>query len=113
MKSFDNEYLMKCIPTGEKNAIPMSTLALFLNLSERELRSVVLRARKDGCLIATSTNGYFQPETENEMLTYYRTRFTAAMSTLASLKATRNRLKAAGVDVECIENRGRRHGKEK
>ena len=102
--------IMQFIPKSPER-VSMAQLARQAGTDERSIRAAVLAARKAGEVIAADKTGYFIPATDAEMREYYHARHKAALSTLASLKATRQKLKAVGVDVAKLE--GRTNGKEK
>ena len=71
--SKDSPYyvLLGFIPVGKENAVSMSTLSRFLNLDERQVRQLVLNARKTGLIIASGKAGYYIPYDREELLKYY------------------------------------------
>lgn len=85
------------IPTGEERAISMAALARALDITERDVRKAILQARMAGSIIAGTGSGYFIPDTDEELLTYYRIAKARGLTTLASLKATRRELKERGI----------------
>ncbi len=62
--------LLDLIPHGEENAVSMKTLASVLNIECRSVRQMVLDARIKGAVICSSSAGYFQPETHEELFRY-------------------------------------------
>lgn len=89
--------IIDMIPTGEDHAVSMPSLARALDVSEREVRQIVLRARMAGGIIAGTASGYFIPDSDEELLAYYRMAEARSLTTLASLKATRHELKRRGI----------------
>ncbi|MBQ7536288.1 MAG: hypothetical protein IJT43_11825 [Stomatobaculum sp.] len=61
--------LLKNIPYGKKNAIPMKVLAAKMGVSDRKLRAMIKEARIDRALIALGKGGkgYYRPETKEEL----------------------------------------------
>ncbi len=81
------------IPIGRENAIPMRTIASALGVNAREVRQAILDARLDGVIICSGMYGYYYPDTDTDILHYYKRTRSRALKTLASLKATRQRVK--------------------
>ena len=80
-----HDRLMMMIPHGEENAVSMRELARLCSASPREVRKMVEVARCDGMIIASSDQGYFIPESKEELLAYYRCvkcRIATAIKTL-------------------------------
>ena len=88
------EKIFATIPEGESNGIHMKELSARLGMTDREVRQLILDLRKAGYLIAASVNGYFKPTTRGEIRRFYNQRKAAALSTLESLKAAHEALKA-------------------
>ena len=93
-KNDKNERLFAMIPEGEGNALHMSELSARLGMEDREVRKRILDLRKAGYLIVASVNGYFRPTTRGEIRKFYHQRKKSAISTLQSVKAAREALKA-------------------
>ena len=89
--------LLDMIPYGEENARHMSDLANYFGVEERDIRREILHLRIRGTIIASSQNGYFIPETRQELYTYYRKAKGRALTTLRSLKRTRRILCGMGL----------------
>lgn len=92
----DKKYYQKTldlIPIGRSNAIPMKQLAFLLGVAPRDIRQAILDARLDGVIVCSGMEGYFFPETVDEMLEFLNAHYSRAMTTLASLKGTREKLK--------------------
>lgn len=74
MKNKNNsrhDKLLGLIPHGEGAAIPAECLRALLGLPDtRDVRRAVESARYDGYVICSSRDGYFQPETERELLAF-------------------------------------------
>lgn len=89
----------------------MRLLAELTGMNCRELRRAICSARIGGTVICASDDGYFSPETLEELRDYYKSRYRSAMTTLRGLKEVRRQLIENGVDVLSLE--GRKHGKKK
>lgn len=94
------EALIASLPTGEENAVSMRDLAVRFGTDERAIRKAIHEARESGVIICSGNSGYWIPDTEYQLVSFYRLAHSRAMSTLNSLKATRERLLEMGVDVE-------------
>ena len=66
------KWLTDSIPTGRRDAISMGHLARVHNLSGRKMRLAIERARRAGILICSCDNGYFMPETLEEIQEHAR-----------------------------------------
>lgn len=55
---------------GKKNAISMADLAHVVNIPERSLRLEILQARINGELICSCEQGYFMPESVDDIREY-------------------------------------------
>lgn len=66
------KWLTESIPAGRKEAVSMRYLAKIHGLTEREIRRAIEQARRDGMLICSSEQGYFLPETVQEIRAYTR-----------------------------------------
>jgi len=62
--------LIDRLPEGHENAVSMKTLADSFDMKPAELRSYVLSARLDNVLVLSGQNGFFLPETEEEIEEY-------------------------------------------
>lgn len=94
-ETFSDE-LVSILPHGEENAIKTKELSQYLGLSRRETRDEVLRARLEGKIICSSRHGYFLPETDDELLTFYLWMRKRCLVGLASLSQTRRLLVERG-----------------
>lgn len=91
--------LLQLIPKGKEHAISNRELASVLHTTKRELQRLVLQARLDENIIASGSNGYYIPQTDEEMMSYYKTQRKRAMTTLSSLRTVRRILKQKGIKV--------------
>ena len=90
------ERFLSMIPYGERDAIPMTKLASFMGVSERDVRRIVESARRDGNIVATCEGGYFIPETLEELKHYYHTALARIKTGSKELKAVRRVLEELG-----------------
>ena len=87
--------ILSVIPTGRENAISMREIADLLDLdSTRPVRKLINEARTDGTLICSGDNGYWLPESLEEVRDSYNRSRSMALSILASLKVQRLAVKA-------------------
>lgn len=56
--------------TGKRNAISMTDLAHVVNIPERSVRLEILQARINGELICSCDQGYFLPESVDDIREY-------------------------------------------
>lgn len=54
------------LPSAESDAVSMSDLACLMDISERDLRSLVERMRRDGIAVCSSDNGYWLPADDDK-----------------------------------------------
>lgn len=88
---------------GEANALPMRELARLVGVSERQVRKIIERERRNGSMILSSDNGYFLPlpDCERYEICRYIHRADARMVTnRKTLRAMKDRLK----ELEAQEN---------
>ena len=88
---------------GEANAMPMRELARLVGVSERQVRKIIERERRNGSMILSSDNGYFlpSPDCERYEICRYIHRADARMVTnRKTLRAMKDRLK----ELEAQEN---------
>lgn len=92
--------ILELIPKGMNNAISMHDISVLSGMDEREVRQSIFDARCNGTIICSSVNGYFFPETNTELLAWYRTVKKRGMASLESLKSARKQLLDAGIDPD-------------
>ncbi len=88
---------------GEANAMPMRELARLVGVSERQVRKIIERERRNGSMILSSDNGYFlpSPDCERYEICRYIHRADARMVTnRKTLRAMKDRLK----ELEALDN---------
>lgn len=88
---------------GEANAMPMRELARLVGVSERQVRKIIERERRNGSRILSSDNGYFlpSPDCERYEICRYIHRADARMVTnRKTLRAMKDRLK----ELEALDN---------
>lgn len=88
---------------GEANAMPMRELARLVGVSERQVRKIIERERRNGSRILSSDNGYFlpSPDCERYEICRYIHRADARMVTnRKTLRAMKERLK----ELEALDN---------
>lgn len=94
------ELVKSHLPTDKDNAVSMRSLAILCGITERDIRHVIHALRNEGEYICAGVRGYWITEDPDELQRYYKTARRRALSTLASLKPMRQRLKAAGMRTE-------------
>ena len=91
------ELILPHIGKGKKNAVCRRKIASVLETSKRNISQLVLNARLDGYIIASDNDGYYIPETDEELQSYYKMHRKRAVMALASLKAPRKELVRRGI----------------
>ena len=86
--------LIGLLPRGKTHAVSMAHLADYFSTSERDVRAMVYRARCEGAIICGDSNGYYLPETREELMRWYRLARKRSLSGLKALKAARQQLRA-------------------
>lgn len=105
--TFDKIKITDFIPKSP-GRISMSALAALLEISERDVRKLVLAERKRGTLIGADNDGYFIPTDTEELRTYYILAYSRAMTTLKSLTPVSNHLQNNGVDMKALRGQVRK-----
>ena len=77
---------MSVMPHGAGKARHMRDLSKYFGVDGRTLRQMIENARRDGCIICSSDDGYFIPDTDAEMAAYYRRTMCRVNTTLATLQ---------------------------
>lgn len=88
---------------GEANALPMRELARLVGVSERQMRKIIERERRNGSMILSPDNGYFlpSPDCERYEIRRYIHRADARMVTNRNtIRAMKDRLK----ELEALDN---------
>ena len=85
--------LIDLLPHGKSRAVSMKHLADVFGCTEREVRAMIHRARCDGSIICGDSNGYYLPETREELMRWYRLARKRSLSGLKALKAARQQLR--------------------
>ena len=92
---------MSLLHKGEQNAVSRKTLVSEMDMSDRMVRSIIEKARDEGCLILNKQDGrgYYLPESIDDIVFQYRQDTNRALSILKRRKHMRKILKEAGVEV--------------
>lgn len=85
--------ILSAIGNGSENARHKRQLVLLTGMNERALRKAIEHLRRQGFLIISNKNGYFYPETADELENYVRMVSKRARSTFYTLKSARRMLK--------------------
>ena len=93
------DILSKIIPFGKGNSVSMARLSAHFRTSERDIRAMIHRARCEGAIICGDEAGYYQPETQEELLHWYKLAKRRSLSGLKALKAARKRLREQGFEL--------------
>ena len=84
-----SQALCEALGRGRESSISSSELARYFNVDQRGLRQIVRDARCEGLIICSSVEGYFLPVDREEVLKWYRTAYSKAISGLEPLKCAR------------------------
>ena len=98
MKSAEDKkphWIMEYIPVGAEHSIHMKTLGNLLHIDTRAVRSLIHAARLNGEIICGTNDGYFQPQTEEELDRWIRRAEASVKSTCIALHSAK-RAKAEG-----------------
>lgn len=90
------EELFDYFPTGRETAISAKAAAELLHCSKRELRQLVTDLRLHGFIICSDVNGYYQPETGEELAAFYRAEISRLKTASKILKPVREKLERMG-----------------
>ena len=85
--------LIDLLPHGKSRAVSMKHLSDVFGCTERDVRSMIHRARCNGAAIAGDSAGYYIPETREELQRWVRLAKKRSLSGLKALKAARQQLR--------------------
>lgn len=85
--------ILSAIGSGSKNARHKMQLVCLTGMNERALRKAVEHLRRQGIVIISDENGYYYPQTADELENYVRMVSKRARSTFYTLKSARQMLK--------------------
>ncbi len=86
--------ILSAIGNGSKNARHKMQLVCLTGMSERTVRKSIEHLRRKGFVIISDENGYYYPETAEELEIYVQTVTRRAKSTFYTLQSARRMLKA-------------------
>ena len=85
--------LLEFIPFGSKNAIKRADLVMASGMSDREMRRCIEELRKETPIVNMQNGqGYFRPETEEELNHYIAQEKARATTILKNLRAAEKQL---------------------
>lgn len=95
------EQLMSYLHRGEANAISRDVLAAEMDMPDRAVRTLIEKARNEGCFILNKQNGkgYYLPSGIEDIYHQYKQDTNRALSILKRRKHMRQALKEAGLKV--------------
>lgn len=88
---------------GEANAMPMRELARLVGVSERQVRKIIERERRNGSMILSSDNGYFLPSPDcerYEIRRYIHWADARMVTNRKTIRVMKDRLK----ELEALDN---------
>ena len=103
----DFKALLELIPKGKENAISRKQLGTLIGETQREVSRTIHNARKAGHIICSSAQGYYKPQTDEELVEGYDKLWGPSISILSSLNPMRARLVDTGLIVETKEYKSR------
>ena len=95
------------IPKGEENAISVKALSDYFEVSAREVKSLILRARQNGymiCSLASEQKGYYKPTDIVEILKCYKMFEQRARTTESVLLSIREYLIHNGINPDTAKD---------
>lgn len=88
------------IPEGIENAISQADLAALLQVSKRQIRSLVNEARRHGAVICSTcdgiTGGYYLPNAPDEVKPYLRMQESRICSAAEAIKSCKEYMEKHG-----------------
>ena len=87
-----SERILQTIGTGESGAVSAEQLTMITGLTARELRKAVETLRRAGHVIISSDNGYYFPETVEELRRHINKESRRARSIFFTLSSARELL---------------------
>ncbi|MBE7011318.1 MAG: hypothetical protein E7415_01435 [Ruminococcaceae bacterium] len=84
--------ILNMLETGEKNAVHLKAIINRTELKNREARKCIEQLRRSGFVIVSNSNGYFIPETPEELQKYINQETHRAKSVFYTLKNARQLL---------------------
>ena len=89
----EHSIIMDNISTGEENVVSLAELCRITGIENRELRAIIAAERLKGAVICSSVNGYFYPETVQELQAYVHQERARSRSISQGLKSAEILLK--------------------
>lgn len=86
------------LPRGKAAAVKSCELQRIWNKDRRQVSAIIEDLRRSGEMICSCGNGYFLPETLQEVSDFYWNMYSRSMSILYTLKDTGKYLKDHGID---------------
>lgn len=98
---FHIDELMATLKHGHENAVSRHRLCYEMDMSDREIRKLIEKARDEGCLILNNQDGkgYFLPASIEDVRKQYVQDKNRAMSILKRQKHMRRLLKERNIPV--------------
>lgn len=85
--------ILDMLKTGEKNAVHLKSIMKKTELKNRGVRKCIEHLRRSGTVIISNKNGYFKPETPDELQKYINQEEHRAKSVFYTLKNARQLMK--------------------
>lgn len=85
--------ILDMLKTGERNAVHLKSIMKKTELKNRGVRKCIEHLRRSGTVIISNKNGYFKPETPEELQKYINQEEHRAKSVFYTLKNARQLMK--------------------
>lgn len=86
--------VLSCFRYGRANAIHQKQLQKLTSLDSRQLRKIIELIRRNGVCVVSDNNGYYLPETREELEQYIRRTEKMARSIFFTLQTAKKALKS-------------------
>ena len=102
------QVLKETLKEGKENAVTNADLQQIMHTSRREISQMIHILREQGLIVCADSQGYFIPQTDNELIQGYDLLWKKAVSNLAVLKAMRREIKKRNLLPQTAEAKARR-----
>lgn len=85
--------ILNCISSGKDHAVHKDKIIQRTGIPDRALRKCIETLRRNNIVICADTNGFYFPETEQELEKYVRKCERTARSTFYTLRTAKMKLK--------------------
>lgn len=107
------QVLKEILKEGKENAVTNADLQQIMHTSRREVSQMIHLLREQGSIICGDSQGYYKPQTDNELIQGYDVLWKKAVSNLAVLKAMRREIKKRNLLPQTAEATARQARRQK